>query len=241
MIFTQRCQETLHADCIVRVIHDHTALFRGVYNLHTAIDLQMLESMLQLFCRYAYPKGNGRSCQRIVYIEFARNANAYRDLVLTLDVKFHTYKIQLGDIVDILCLEACARLQAKAGPRTRNIFYDFLNMLVIYIDQGTVALVKQLFLIIQIFRKIRMLIFSDMIRGNICKQTIVKMDSGHTVHFHGLGGNLHHAALTALFHHFCEIAVQIVRLRCGIHRRKMLFPDINTVGSDHAGLFAGCL
>lgn len=68
--------------------------------------------------------------------------------MLTLDVKFHTYKIRLGDIVDILCLEACARLQAKAGPRTRNIFYDFLNMLVIYIDQGTVALVKQLFLII---------------------------------------------------------------------------------------------
>ena len=86
-----------------------------------------------------------------------------------------------------------------------------------------------------------MLILSDVVRGNVGKQAIVKMDACHTVHLHGLGGNLHHAALAAILHHLREITVQIIGLRCGIHGWEMLFPNVNAVGSDHAGLFPGVL
>ncbi len=72
MILSQSCQQALHADCVVSVIHDDTAFLRSIYNLHTAIDFQVLQGMLQLFSRNAHPQSNGRCRQRIVYIKFTR-------------------------------------------------------------------------------------------------------------------------------------------------------------------------
>ena len=86
-----------------------------------------------------------------------------------------------------------------------------------------------------------MLIFSDMIRGNVGKQAVIKLDACDPVHLHCLGGNLHHATRTALFHHFCKIAVQIIGFRRRVHSREMLLADVDTVSSDHAGFLSGCL
>ena len=104
--------------------------------------------MLQLFCRNTNPQSNRCCRQRIVYIKFARDADTHRNLVLAPDIKLHAHKIRLRDIMNVLCLETGALFQAKSGPWARNIFYNIVNIFIIHVDQGTVTLVEQLFLVI---------------------------------------------------------------------------------------------
>ena len=105
MIFTQGGKQALHAHRVVGVIHDHTARFRGVYDLHAPVDLQMLKPVLKLFCRHTGRKRHRRRRKRIVYIKSARDIHPHRNPVFAADIKLDADKIRLGHIADILRLK----------------------------------------------------------------------------------------------------------------------------------------
>ena len=197
--------------------------------------------MLKFLCRNSCLERNCGCRKRIVDVEFSRDVDSDRNLMGSADVKLDSDKIRLRHIVEVLCLVRRICAHAKSRPLARNVLHNLLEMLIVNIDKRKPALYKDLLLVVQILCKIRMLIRSDVIRGNVRENSIVKCDSGYAVHLKCLGGNLHHTAVASLLDHLSEIAMQIIGLRCRVHRRVVILTDVNSVRSDHSGLFSGCL
>ena len=120
--------------------------------------------MLQLCCCNSCLQTDSRSSKCIVYIKFARNIDPYRNLMLSPDIEFNSYKVRFRYITDLLRLESRILMESETGPFTWHIRCDLCGMLVIQIHQREPALLEDPCLIIQIFCKIHMLIRSDMIR-----------------------------------------------------------------------------
>ena len=67
--------------------------------------------------------------------------------------------------------------------------------------------------------KIFMLVRSDMIRLNICKNTIIKCKAWNSVKHKSLRWNFHNYTLASLFNHFCKSFLNNIWFRCCILRR----------------------
>ena len=86
-----------------------------------------------------------------------------------------------------------------------------------------------------------MLIRSDVIRLQICKNTDIKGKATHAVQHQPLRGHLHNDCIQPCIHHFPKALLNDIRLRCGIHRRNMLLTDDRLNRTDQAYLIAGVL
>ena len=82
-----------------------------------------------------------------------------------------------------------------------------------------------------------MLIWTDMIVGNIKEDGVIEKDSVHPVHQIALGGYLHHHIPAALFHHLCEIFLQYIGFRSRIHGRKMVASNNRPICADQSCFF----
>ena len=79
-----------------------------------------------------------------------------------------------------------------------------------------------------------------MVRRNVCEQAVIEHDTADSVQHQRLGGDLHHAALAARFHHLMEIFLYHIGFRRRIGGREFLIPDDSTVCSNESGLLSGC-
>lgn len=87
-----------------------------------------------------------------------------------------------------------------------------------------------------IFFKAPMLVRSDMIRLQICKNTEIEYKALGPVEHQRLRGNLHYNGITARFHHFGKIFLQKIGFRRRIDRVNMRVSDDNFNGSDQSYL-----
>lgn len=102
MIIPECCEQTFHADRIVGVIHDHTALFRYVRDLHATIHADLHEGSKDcLFCmiiKHPASTGKRQSADRqrrqsIIRVEFSRHPYADSSVKHAVDCEFNSHKI----------------------------------------------------------------------------------------------------------------------------------------------------
>ena len=84
-----------------------------------------------------------------------------------------------------------------------------------------------------------MLIWPDMIRLNIGKNTKIKDKALCSVKHKSLGRNFHYHTVTACFNHIMEIFLNHIRFRCGIACRNHLITNDGLNSSDESHLISG--
>ena len=112
---------------------------------------------------------------------------------------------------------------------------------IIGIENTLSALFKQQALTVDIICQILMLVWSDMIRLQIRKDTIVKHKAADSVQHQSLAGHLHDNTFTAGIHHLPEGFLHHIRLRCSIGRRDLFLSDDRLDRTDQTCLIAGML
>ena len=112
-------------------------------------------------------------------------------------------------------------------------------MVCICIKNSNFALLKQKRLTAKIICKILVLIWTDMVRLDIGKNTNIKLKTCCSVKHQTLRRNLHNHAVAACLYHFCKVFLNQIRLRCGIGRRNFLLADNGFNGSDKSCFMTG--
>ena len=104
MIISQCREQTLHADRVVGVIHDHAALFRYIGDLHAAVHPDIFEGAEdRLFCiLIKLPASAGKrqrahcqGCQGVIRVEFTRHSHTDSSVNRSVDGKFDAYEIMV--------------------------------------------------------------------------------------------------------------------------------------------------
>ena len=111
-------------------------------------------------------------------------------------------------------------------------------MAVIGIHKAHLTHVQDPGLVIQILLKIRVLIRTDVVRGNVGKDTVIKGDPIHPVHLDPLRGYLHNHILASALCHLGKCLVQLPGLLRGVHGGGNGVAYDDSRGSDHSHLFA---
>ena len=91
----------------------------------------------------------------------------------------------------------------------QNSFYKIS----IHIYNSMLALFQKHTLAMEIIIKIFMFIRSNMVRFNICKNTIVKCKAWNSVKHKSLWWNFHNNTFTSLLNHFCKSFLNNIRFR----------------------------
>ena len=137
--------------------------------------------------------------------------------------------------------KVCAALQAICIQCTGSIPDHLFIMVHGPVDNAGPADRKKPGFIIEILLKAFVLLWSDMVRGNIGKQAEIKADAAHPVEHHGLGGDFHDHMGAACVHHFCKIFLYQIGFRGGVGCGIFFRADDSPIGADEPHLFTGGL
>ena len=169
----------------MRKINQYGKSSAGRNIFHTATHFYVLKCMQNHLFRH-FQQSTGTSCTHsIVNIKTSRQTNDDISVQKTIRMEFHA---QISLVIHMLNFR-CRHIRIFCSicfNLTGRIFYHFFPVRVITIYNSDVTHRKQTALAVQILIKICMLIWSNVIRRNIGKNTIIKMHSCHTVHLDSL-------------------------------------------------------
>ncbi len=199
--------------------------------------MDMLQGMADLFLREVKKAAHTQRRHSVGHIETSRDPYLDIGLETPLDRELKPHGPRVRHIADILGHKVRILLQAVGIQRAVRILCHFVKMGVVQIPDPDPALSEDLGFAGQILCKIRVLILSDMVRGDVGKDPEVEEDPVRPVQLKGLGGDLHHHILAPGLHHPVKILVELVGFRCGVHRRLLHTCKIDPVGPHHPHLF----
>ena len=138
--------------------------------------------------------------------------------------------------LQVLCAQVGFFRHAVGFQTAGVLLCNKLPVHIVTVCNPDAALLKQQTLTMRIFFKAPMLVRSDMIRLQICKNTEIEYKALGPVEHQRLRGNLHYNGIAARFHHFGKIFLQKIRFRRRIDRVNMRVSDNNFNGSDQSYL-----
>ena len=138
--------------------------------------------------------------------------------------------------LQVLCAQVGFFRHAVGFQTAGVLLCNKLPVHIVTVCNPDAALFKQQTLTMRIFFKAPMLVRSDMIRLQICKNTEIEYKALGPVEHQRLRGNLHYNGITARFHHFGKIFLQKIRFRRRIDRVNMRVSDDYFNGSDQSYL-----
>ena len=93
------------------------------------------------------------------------------------------------------------------------MFYNIIIVLIIPVYDSGFTASEQLGLAGEVFLKIFMFSWSNVVRRYIGEYTIIKFDPRHAVHLDPLGGNLHNHIFAAFLHHHGKQLLKLIGFR----------------------------
>ena len=240
VVGAQRPQQAFQRHGIVGII-DHQGKFVGyLHHLRPPFHLRRRKRVLHRLPVHAEMPADGNRCECIVDVESARGSNLHGKLDQPFRRKAHSKAASLIQKSDILRPQIRRRIDPVSFKLAGTAFCDRLPVGIVPVHNPHPALSEQQALTLQVVVKIFMLIFPDMVRLQICKDSEIKDKSLRPVQHQPLRGNLHHHRITARIRHHPKIFLHQIRLGRGVFRMNMRLPDNDFYGADQPHLSA-CL
>ena len=194
-------------------INQHRKILRDRHHFHPALHLHMFQSMKNDFFWHSQCHTSTRRAQCIVNIK--TSWKTYDDLAFhdPFRLKFHGKLTALGDMADVMCPHVSFFRRPKGNDTTGSMFYNIIIVLIIPVNNTGFTASEQLGLAGEVFFKIFMFSWSNVVRRYIGEYTIIKFDPRHAVHLDPLGGNLHNHIFAAFLHHHGKQLLELIRFR----------------------------
>ena len=138
----------------------------------------------------------------------------------------------------IFCTQISFRRKSVSFQLTGMPFDNSLKVFIISVDNSHTTLPEQHRFASEIIIKILMLIRSDMVWLDICKNAEIKDKSLCSVKHQSLRRYFHNNSIAACFYHIMKIFLHHVGFRCCVSCRNMLLTDDRLNSSDQANLIS---
>ena len=148
---------------------------------------------------------DGNGCQRIVHAEFAGHRYFHIKIHQTGHMEGHSQFSGLVHQLPVFGPQHAVFSHTEALQCTGMFLRHCLPVFIVTVDDSHLALFEQQSLTVQIFLKACMLVGTDMIRLQICKNTVIEYKSLGTVQHQRLGGYFHNYRIQSGIHHAGKI------------------------------------
>ena len=231
IVFPQGRQQAFQSHGVMGIV-DHQGKFAGNRDhFDPSPDFDLQQGFADVFRGHAEMPADGNGAKGIVYTESAGRGHLSLKVHQAADPEGYAQFTGLVDQGQVLCPQVILRAQSETLYRAGMAFQYFVRVFVIAVDDTDPALLEEQALTLLIILEILMLSGTDMIGGEIGKDTIVKDKALGPVQHQGLGRDLHNDRLNARVRHILKDLLQGQGFGGGVGGRN---PDIAVQGLDRA-------